>query len=598
MHYLWLVTPHPESTMTRPLRLLALLLLVPLLSVTACRSTGWIGKRGERTAQTQDAPERTDAAAQRDEGADGQRDELHVNTVTEIKHLSQGWTEAERQRFHYWSQGSQIMPYSYFVALREAGTEKRFARDEMFMRHRYLPEKPHSRNPDGLAIGFAKDGEHDAIGMTCAACHTTQVNHDGVGYRIDGGGTHADFEGFLTDLLAALEATWADESVFRTFAADVLGEHDTEEEAARLRDDYLVALEGVRAYVAATATATKGGYSRVDALGGAYNVVLVNGLGIPENRADLAAPVSYPPLWDSGYYDYVEWNGLNHNAGYGPLGRNVGEALGVFSHVDMASGANGIYKTSVRVGALVHIEELSRKLDSPLWPDAFPPIDDALAERGRALYDEHCFRCHARMPRGDRTRAPRAVMVPLAEIRTDPTMAVDFAERTARTGPLEGRKIGLGLGEFGATASGVDLLTRFVIGTILAHPEAAIEEQLLAFAEHRGTFADEPGRLGADTLKAYRARALNGIWSSAPYLHNGSVPTIYQLLLPPDERPTTFTTGRYEIDTRQVGMVTEPFEGGFLFDTSLTGNHNGGHLYGTDLPDEDRWALVEYLKSL
>lgn len=573
------------------------LLFLSLVLLAACRTTGWVSPHH---AKDTDEAGSGEAHAVKDGRADEQADAFHVNTVQEIDHLPQGWTDEERTRFYYWSQGSRIMPYSFFVALREAGTEAKFARDEVFMRLRYLPEKPDPKhNPDGLPVGFTKDGEHDFIGFSCATCHTGQVNFEGKGYRIDGGGTGADFEGFVNLLHDSMQETWDDPMRFSQFAQDVLGKKYSEPAEAELRPRFEAALTNVRAYRDATETAVKGGFARVDALGGGLNVALAAGLGIPENRVLLKGPVSYPPIWDAGYYDYVEWNGFNHNAGFGPLGRNVGEALGVFAelHLD-ADTKSHVHKSSIRVDALVHIETLSRKLESPLWPDTFPPIDAELAARGEAIYNERCHRCHMRMPRHDPKRAPRSVMVPLDEIGTDPTMALEFANRRAKTGMLEGRKVGLGDEVFGPEASGVDLLTHLVIGTVLSNPGAAIEEQLLAFAEHRGTYADEPGRLGTESIRAYRARALNGIWSTAPYLHNGSVPTIYELLLPPDQRVKSFTTGRYEFDAKEVGIVQDPFEGGFTFDATIEGNLNGGHTYGTDLSDDDRWALVEYIKGL
>ncbi len=98
-------------------------------------------------------------------------------------------------------------------------------------------------------------------------------------------------------------------------------------------------------------------------------------------------------------------------------------------------------------------------------------------------------------------------------------------------------------------------------------------------------------------LLAYKARPLNGTWASAPYLHNGSVPTLYALLLPPAERPRTFSVGRWEYDPKQVGYVSDG-TAPFVFDTRVTGNSNRGHEYGVTLSEADRWALVEYLKTL
>jgi len=109
-----------------------------------------------------------------------------------------------------------------------------------------------------------------------------------------------------------------------------------------------------------------------------------------------------------------------------------------------------------------------------------------------------------------------------------------------------------------------------------------------------------------NSLLAYRARSLNGIWATAPYLHNGSVPSLYDLLLPAvprgencaTARPKTFRVGAREFDPEKVGFkYTE--EQGFVFDTDIRGNRNTGHEYGAcAMNDDDRMDLIEYLKSL
>lgn len=93
----------------------------------------------------------------------------------------------------------------------------------------------------------------------------------------------------------------------------------------------------------------------------------------------------------------------------------------------------------------------------------------------------------------------------------------------------------------------------------------------------------------------YANMPLDGIWMRAPYLHNGSVPTLVALLSRPEDRPETFFRGCANFDPVAMGFVCHE---GFAFDATLTGNGNGGHLYGTALSDEDKAALLEYLKSL
>jgi hypothetical protein len=97
----------------------------------------------------------------------------------------------------------------------------------------------------------------------------------------------------------------------------------------------------------------------------------------------------------------------------------------------------------------------------------------------------------------------------------------------------------------------------------------------------------------------YAARPLYGIWAAAPYLHNGSVPTLYDLLLPPEQRPKTFALGEREYNPAKIGFAvgTACTRQDCGVDTTRTGDGNGGHLWGTDLSEPERMALLEYLKT-
>ena len=114
---------------------------------------------------------------------------------------------------------------------------------------------------------------------------------------------------------------------------------------------------------------------------------------------------------------------------------------------------------------------------------------------------------------------------------------------------------------------------------------------------------------------AYKARPLAGIWATPPFLHNGSVPSLYDLLSPVDERPKTFFVGHRDFDTEKVGYEQKPpTVDGFLLDTKIPGNTNTGHEFrsgyvqwkygdppqygviGPEFSHEERMALVEYLK--
>jgi hypothetical protein len=96
-----------------------------------------------------------------------------------------------------------------------------------------------------------------------------------------------------------------------------------------------------------------------------------------------------------------------------------------------------------------------------------------------------------------------------------------------------------------------------------------------------------------------KAGPLPGVWASGPYLHNGSVPTVYELLSPVEERRKVFWTGGRELDRERLGSVSHDAPGRFRFDTSLTGNRNTGHTYPPQgLSADERNAILECRKTL
>jgi hypothetical protein len=103
------------------------------------------------------------------------------------------------------------------------------------------------------------------------------------------------------------------------------------------------------------------------------------------------------------------------------------------------------------------------------------------------------------------------------------------------------------------------------------------------------------------STNGYVSVPLDAIWTRAPYLHNGSVPTLRDLLEPPPQRPKVFFRGYDLFDAENVGFVSQGPEAqrvGFRYDTGEVGNSNAGHLFGTALPPEEKRSLLEYLKTL
>jgi hypothetical protein len=106
----------------------------------------------------------------------------------------------------------------------------------------------------------------------------------------------------------------------------------------------------------------------------------------------------------------------------------------------------------------------------------------------------------------------------------------------------------------------------------------------------------------------YRARPLNGIWTSAPFLHNGSVRNLWQLLGPLEQRDETFYVGSTVFEPEVMGFKSEATENTTLFNTTLPGNSNSGHVFadgprgngviGPALSEEERRVIIEYLKDV
>ena len=122
--------------------------------------------------------------------------------VTNVVYLEQNWTADESLRFYFTPQGSQIVPYNWFLALEQPDSTTPFRDNQNILKYRYLAQNPGPHNPDGLPVGFVlgKGTGRNWLGMTCAACHTAEVRYGTTAYRVDGGPTGGDVQAFLTDL--------------------------------------------------------------------------------------------------------------------------------------------------------------------------------------------------------------------------------------------------------------------------------------------------------------------------------------------------------------------------------------------------------------
>lgn len=634
-------------------------------------------------------------------GAATPKQDKFGDVTTSTKYLPQGWKEQDTLWFYTITQGSDLLPYDLFMEVEQPGTNTLFRDNDNINRFGYLPQNPTSRNPDGLPVGFVKDNfrDHDYLGFTCAACHTGQVNYNGIGIRIDGGPANSDLDTFVRSLAGALTATQNDPAVLARFVQRVRarGNYDTDK---AVTDALKATTQQLKIYNTINHSQTEYGYARLDAFGRIYNRVLEHVLTaeqlkeslqgiVADSALDAAfekvgspisgtereriyqmlsdtqlnelktritnepnAPVSYPFLWDIPQHDFVQWNGLAANAGLGAVGRNAGEVIGVFGTLDwkkknwfsissLISGqglkTHVSFASSINVHNLRRIEEHLRKLESPQWPqDTLPKIDSERQARGEKLFAEYCSACHSEIERNDPQRRVVAQMSSLDRVGTDRRMAENSVRYGGWSGILRNEYVSLDIGSMllDERAPAVGLLTKATLATVATpYPHTFLlwrgvtwaYDLVYAFFTNEIKPSLKGGNYNPDTtveplasFLSYKARPLNGIWATAPYLHNGSIPSLYALLLPKkragdpadgEYRPDTFVVGSREFDPVTVGLKDSGYAG-FVYNTAIAGNSNAGHEYtsgGTAQPSgavlpalnkEQRLDLLEYLKSL
>jgi hypothetical protein len=545
---------------------------------------------------------------------------LLAETKTKNTHfyLEQNWTDEEREYFYFANQGSRLLPYDFFLYLEQADNTGLFRSNENILRYGLIVAAKSKANPDALPIGFARN--KDYVGPTCAACHTQQINFKNNIMMIDGAQSFFDLQKFLSGLTDSMKATLEDDKKFARFQERVLGKDATESKKSKLKQSLKEEVEKRIDYGIANHTDVAYGYARLDAFGAILNQALI-ATGEKNNTNSPNAPTSVPYIWDTPQHDYVEWNGSQSNSNIGAFARNIGEVIGVFGEVDTYNTKwfgfiDGGFKSSVQTSELRKLEKQVAKLHSPTWPAQLPKINQDLANRGRVLYEKHCIACHVNINRTDPKRMIQVRMSTLGEVKTDPMMAQNAIFYKGKSGKFEGLPRYYVAGDpLPKVAPAIDIANHLMVGVIKNNPLQAYLAGKDANKFGHGNEIHPPKYVDGKVIKtgeevsqkallAYKARPLNGVWSSAPFLHNGSVPNLYQLLLPAKDRMKKFYMGSMEFDPKNVGYETTQVKESFLFDTTLAGNSNSGHEYGAGygglpaITDEERWQLIEYIKTL
>jgi mono/diheme cytochrome c family protein len=533
--------------------------------------------------------------------------------------LNQGWSGPEIEFYEHASEGTNLAPLEFVLNLPDpAAPQARFV-DRLSRAYGFIPSPASGLNPHGLPVGFAIDerptayGDRAYLGINCAACHTRQLSYskaapDGGGaawaIAVHGGPGLIDFPRFKKDLFDAILALLDHDDLMQAFGQRMLGRAPSADEVAAWRAE-------IREFTGPVVTArtlmqdwhvapADFGPGNLNALtqGNYNNVGLGAWLATKGYRDANAAPplqprfegaANYPPMWFAPSDTWAQWFVEIHHPGPRNWVQSVSTSEvrppRMIEHLQRGSILGSIHFDNI-----ARVQRSLELLRTPKWPaDVFGPLDARLVEQGRALYEQQCGGCHTRKELPPNQLGIVFKNRPAFDVGTDAVAYTQFTDGGQRR---------------------VDDLTKLSETIIavrraqLGPPGDAAADDIMnmvsrgrpdVFAVARDDYASEPGATWPRSGAAYWASPMQGIFASSPYLHNGSVPTLRDLLNPPAQRPISFHTGSTEFDPAAVGLKDE---GGFVFDTREPGKGNGGHLFGTSLAPAEKSALMEYLRSL
>jgi cytochrome c5 len=578
------------------------------------------------------------------------------------QYVNQGWSREERERFYTTSGGSILLPCSWFLALEQKDNLDLLVSDHNITQLHLVPKprdeqakssggsSTHGCTKDELPVGVAITEipfkgsplwamDRKWVGLSCAFCHTGQLHFTtGLPEKsdqprlakatrftlyVDGGPSMQSNYRFLTELFGALRATVADAEKFWRFAGrvfeycvaerhatdDLCGNGGVNDAAYRERLRKSVNEYTLKLLSRARIDILEWGFGRFDALGRGSNLVFPN--LDPDNLRYANAPVSIPQLWYAWRYEAVQWSGLIRH----PIARNISQTVavgaGLFESKELLSNPATAFVSTTNVTGIVELEGLVRQLQPPDWPGTvLGHIDPELATQGKRLYGERCKHCHlpgqnqaASEVQKQRGQTLTVTIIPRDEIGTDSAYLENARTRSISTG----------------------VLSPLFTAQTLPMPKAIelLTTQILEQAQKAGTlpamYADISANVWAPPAgngdMGYMARPHAAIWATPPFLHNGSVPTLYDLLspselpqdrmIPPAEwdaqwrgewiaergslapvRPACFLLGDLEFDPVKVGYKVHPCDflarpdnlySGFNFIAAKHGNSNKGH---------------------
>ncbi len=569
----------------------------------------------------------------------------------QLTRVDQGWSQQNRDEIYTKSEGSELMPLRWFLYLERAQDNQRIYNSLQKYGFVFDAQTDSKLNPYRLPIGVTTNidertkklyGEGQWVGVNCTACHTGLFKANGKSLLIDGAPSLFRIQEFENDIINAVKLTVTNaEKLNRFLSATQTTESQKESVVNNLKwfaYEFAGWVTRNHRYLEKNSVEIQTGPGRVDGLGGPTNDLtchLSDRMSDPDLEKTHIDPrncqgahpaVSLPHLWGMTDLEWVQWDGGVHLSN----ARNYGQSTGTYAKnwVEKNSLGLSILKSTANLKALQQIEEIYKKLRSPEWNQLVQagvalPLDENRRARGEILYQRNCISCHAVQPSFSSANSygnqywQTPIFSP-QEIGVDATYTNRNLSRTAyvQTALKTTYSALISQSDY---VNGEQILASKMRGlNIVAMSTAAFLQ--LKFGEREPGLLDFLNPLNLFKLPSpsdikeftscrsitntqkkvgFKARSLEGVGLTAPYLHNGSVPTLDDLLKPESERPQRFFIGCNKYDFSKLGYdCTAQDEGVLNFDTRLESNSNAGHVYGTQLTATERAELIEFIKSI
>lgn len=543
--------------------------------------------------------------------------------------ITNGLTNEERKIAYSMDEGIQYLPVNVLMSLKRPNDTGLRVMDELLLakpeRFGLLPNYVNPQFDTPLGITVSQDPAPGNLyapiaGIACSTCHTSLISNDeGQFFLVDGASSRFQVDRFIAEMLKAMVATLINPVEFDAFyaryqtraAANITSELSTETKDltplvqqafltnnttdleksiptttladARPTNASLASKNGMYLYMTkrfifflgqtkygnkpSGSHVADGGPGRANPWSVAKNMIADKYLHAKSTVE--GGPVNVPFNWDFDRQKMIFLSGTTNSM----LERNLAQCVSLLTIFDEKT-----FESTCSIKKMTAVSEYAKKVQPPKWPESIlGNIDHTKADSGKTIFKDRCLSCHN----------------PILSKTETGSANYDYLDVGTDDNYTKGQM------EF---INGQDIFPSMIapfinkVKTTAAGDEGISDYELLHL---------EDGRFPAIWVMPVGnrlvAKPLYGVWATAPYLHNGSVPTMWDLLQPADARPKQFHIGGYVYDSLKLGYVGDVgLPDGFDFVVgceNCVGNSNAGHEFGTDLSDEDKWSLIEFMKD-